>query len=70
MKTRDLGPAHVTDQTPAHLIRKGWRASSTNWTLALWTDPRTGERWSISQAAAIQKDRDTPRYTFNRPRGH
>jgi hypothetical protein len=65
-KVRPLPLVSVTDKTPAHLIAHGWRASSTDWFLALWTDPRTGVGYSISQAASIQADRETPRYEFTR----
>ncbi len=65
-KVRPLPLVSVTDKTPAWLILNRWRASSTDWFLALWRDPRTGIDYAISQAASIQTDRETPRYEFGR----
>jgi hypothetical protein len=55
----------VNDMTPHRLSAAGWRCEDfNNWYTALWMDPRTGIWWSTSQAAAILKDRETPKYDF------
>jgi hypothetical protein len=67
-RTRELNTRGVvTEGTPANLILAGWKTDAEDLRYSynsLWQDPRTGQVWSISQAEAIRRDRQAPRYKF------
>lgn len=68
MRTKHLPLVSVTDRTPEDLVRRGWRPENRDLHNCWWRDPRTGEWWTIQQAASILADRRTPNYRFEHRR--
>lgn len=55
----------VNDATKKNLILAGWTCEDyDDWYNSMWVDPRSGQWYAVSQAAAILADRQTPRYDF------